>query len=244
MMTQPNFFEAGSPFLQHPLLTAERTSREIDFILEQLELPPAARLLDVGCGFGRHSLELAGRGFAVTAIDPAAAMIAAARERAAAAGVSIDFQQIAAESMAIGEKFEAAICLFTTLGQITTDGDNSALVERVYTALKPGGAFVVEVPQRDTAVSQLKPSDKFGEGERYTAVSRRYDAASRVVTETFELVSPGKKRTYWLQYRLYSRDELKQLLAAAGFTVTAMFGDYAGTPLSTDSPTMVMIGRK
>lgn len=243
-MIQPNFFEAGSPFLQHPLLTAGRTTREIDFILEQIELPAAVRLLDVGCGFGRHSLELAKRGFAVTAIDPAAAMIAAARERAAAAGVSIDFQQVAAETLDLKEMFEAAICLFTTLGQISTAGNNSGLVERAYAALKPGGAFVVEVPQRETAVSQLKPTDKFGEGERYTAVSRRYDAAGYIVTETFELISPEKRRTYCLQYRLYSRDELRSLLTAAGFTVTAMFGDYAGTPLSADSPTMVMIGRK
>ncbi|VAW34300.1 hypothetical protein MNBD_CHLOROFLEXI01-407, partial [hydrothermal vent metagenome] len=86
-----NFFTEGSPFLNHPLLTAVRTAQEVDFIEDQFKLPTGAHILDVGCGFGRHSIELARRGFAVTGIDPAAAMIAAAQKRAAETAVSIDF---------------------------------------------------------------------------------------------------------------------------------------------------------
>ncbi|HFQ94718.1 MAG TPA: class I SAM-dependent methyltransferase, partial [Anaerolineae bacterium] len=164
-----NFFEEGSPFLNHPLLTAERTAVETNFLESQLRLPPGARILDVGCGFGRHSIELARRGYTVTGIDPAAAMIAAAQERAKEAAVSVDFRQARGEEFTTAVPFDAAICLFTSLGQMGPDGDNSALVSRVYDALKPGGLFVVEVPQRDTAVTQLRPSDKFGDGERYTA---------------------------------------------------------------------------
>lgn len=244
MMKQPNFFEAGSPFLQHPLLTAVRTTQEIDFILGQLELPAAARILDVGCGFGRHTVELAKRGFAVTGIDPAAAMIAAARQRAEAEGVSVDFRQMAAESFVADKEYEAAICLFTTLGQVSASSENSQLLERVYAALQPGGWFVVEVPQRDTAVSQLKPSDKFGEGARYTAVSRQYDPENQLVTETFKLVAPEKTDTFLLQYRLFSRAELVDLLTRAGFAVRALFSDYAGGPLTADSPTMLLSAQK
>lgn len=69
-----NFFEDGSPFLAHPLLTAARTAAEVDFIAAELALAAGARLLDVGCGFGRHSIELARRGYAVTGIDPSASL--------------------------------------------------------------------------------------------------------------------------------------------------------------------------
>lgn len=244
MEDQPNFFEAGSPFLQHPLLTAERTAGEVDFLLSELKLAAGARILDVGCGFGRHSVALAQRGYAVTGIDPAAAMIAAARERAEAAAVSVDFQQLPAEQLVAEAAFDAAICLFTTLGQISATGENSALVQRVYAALKPGGQFMVEVPQRQTAVRQMKPSDKFGEGDRYTAVSRRYDPDDRTATEIFTLVAPENTRTYLLRYRLFDRDELTALLAQAGFTVGATYGDYAGAPLADDSAMMLMVGRK
>jgi len=65
---EANFFEPGSPFLKHPLLTPERTAAEIDFILSVLPLEAGDRILDIGCGFGRHSHELARRGFDVLGI--------------------------------------------------------------------------------------------------------------------------------------------------------------------------------
>ena len=62
-MESPNFFRDNSPFLRHPLLTAERTAAEIDFLTPRLGITPTDRVLDIGCGFGRHSIELARRGF-------------------------------------------------------------------------------------------------------------------------------------------------------------------------------------
>ena len=65
------FFSDGSPYLSHPLLTAERTAAEVDEI-ERLVGSVSGRVLDVGCGFGRHSIELASRNADVTGIDPSA----------------------------------------------------------------------------------------------------------------------------------------------------------------------------
>ena len=152
-MEQTNFFEEGSPFLQHPLLTAMRTAREVDFLLSELVLPPRARVLDVGCGFGRHSIELARRGYRVVGIDPSAAMIAAAQERMRnlAASVSIStpldvtFYPLDGQSFVADGQFEAAICLMTTLGQISEHGDNRSMVARIYANLRPGGQLVVRV---------------------------------------------------------------------------------------------------
>ena len=64
-----NFFDDGSPYLGHPLLTAERTATEIDEV-ERLTGSVSGRVLDIGCGFGRHSIELASRFADVTGIDP------------------------------------------------------------------------------------------------------------------------------------------------------------------------------
>ncbi len=240
-----NFFEEGSPFLNHPLLTAERTAVEADFIEAQFSLPAGGgKILDVGCGFGRHSIELARRGYAVTGIDPAEAMIVAAQERADAAGVTVDFRQTAGEQFANYDVFDAAICLFTSLGQMGENGENSGLLGRVYDALKPNGLFIIEVPQRETAVSQLRPADQFGAGERYTAVSRQYNASEQTVTETFRLVAPEGTRSYLLQYRLYTHTQLQTMLTDAGFTLLASYSDYNGTPLTADAPTMILIGKK
>lgn len=243
-MTTPNFFAEQSPFLQHPLLTAERTAKEVDFIVSTLNLLPNARILDVGCGFGRHSIELARRNYEVVGIDPAAAMIAAAQARARVANVSVNFRQVAGESFVAREPFEAALCLFTTLGQISSAGENSGLVAQVYAALRSGGLFIVEVPQREQAVKALQEFDKFGEGERYTTVTRQFNPQRQWVTETFTIVSPEMTKHYLLCYRLYSLTELTTLLEGVGFSVVMTSASYKTSPLSPDSPTMLVVCRK
>lgn len=243
-VTTPNFFDAGSPFLEHPLLTAERTAQEIDFIEKYLALSPGACILDMGCGFGRHSIELARRGYRVTGIDPSAAMIAEARKQAAEAGVSCDFRQERGERFSTDRSFDSAICLFTTLGQISDQGENSGLVEQVHSALYSGATFVVEVPQRETAVNLLKTHEKYGGEKRKAYVYRVYDSQSQVISEEFRIVGEHGEHTYLLKYKLYDRLELETLLSRAGFVVVSAYGDYLGTVLSREHPTMLLVARK
>ncbi len=243
-MAKPNFFETGSPFLVHPLLTDDRTADEVDFLIAELDLPSGARVLDVGCGFGRHSVALAVRGFEVTGIDPAEAMIEAAEARAAQFGASVEFQQAPGDRYMAPGQFAAAICLFTTLGQIDAYGVNENLIPQVYENLQPGGLLAVEVPQRGPTVASLKSTDKYGEGDRYTLVERHYNPGEKTVTESFTKITPEYTRNYLLAYRLYSEPELRALLAGAGFHIQAAYGDYSGTPLAKDSSHMLFIASK
>lgn len=241
-MSNLNFFSEGSPYLQHPLLTRERTVREVDFLLQQMKLTPGAHVLDVGCGFGRHTIELAQRGLEVTALDPSAAMIAAARERAAAAEVTPKFYQVRAEDFRTDRAFDAAFCLFTTLGQVTTGGQSgSELLTSVHNALATGAPFAVEVPQRAQAVRRLKATDTFGQDDAYTKVSRQFDPADSTLEERFVVVSPQEKQVYHLRYRLFSHHELKTLLQTAGFAIRASYGNYADKVLDEDDATMLII---
>ena len=235
-----NFFDTGSPYLNHPLLTAERTTQEVDFLLDQMQLPAGSRILDVGCGFGRHSIELAKRGFNVVGIDPSAAMLAAAQERADAAGVSVAWQQVAAEAFVSEQRFDAAICLFTTLGQVTDEQSNVGLLARVADVLVAGGSFWIEVPQRDAKLATTKMQERFGGGERYTDVQRFWDASSKLFAEQFTLVNPDTTRGYRLVYQLFNEPELRGLLRMTNFTVDNIYADFTGAPLKADSPMMLV----
>ena len=237
------FFSRGSPFLRHPLLTAERTRREIDFLVDALALAPPARVLDVGCGFGRHCIELGRRGYRALGIDPAAAMIEAAEAQAAQAGVDVEFQQAAGEEFTAPEPFDAAICLFTTLGQIAPDSleDNRGLLAAAAQALKADGRFALELPQKRPALAALKPSDRFDGATRYTQVRRSHDAATGIVTESFRLVAPSGEQTYRLRYRLFSHADATDLLAAAGLRVVSRHAGYTCAELTADSPFMLFI---
>jgi SAM-dependent methyltransferase len=246
MSLMPDFFGKNSPYLNHPLLTPERTSAEVDFVMEELNLSTGSSVLDIGCGFGRHSLELARRGCEVLGIDPSPVMIAAASQRAGDIFSSsrLLFRCQKGEAFSADRPFDAAIALFTTLGQISESGDNEALIGKAYEALRPGGRFLVEVPQRDATVAKLREHDRFGGGERYTDVTRHYNSHSHVWTETFQVVSGEVVDEFLLQYRLYSWPEIETLLLNAGFQNLQDFSGYDGRPRTDESPFMLVSASK
>lgn len=212
-----NFFDDGSPYLSHPLLTPERTAAEVDLILEHaLRRAPSrpATALDVGCGFGRHSLELAARGIAAVGVDPSQTMIDHARASAITAGHDVDFRVGTASTIAEENAFDLVICLFTTLGQQTegsataADAD-SELLTAAASASRPGATFVVELPERSRALDMLVTAESLGP----TDVTRRFDESTGVVHERFA----GPAGTFDLSYRLYAADEVTTMLSKAGF---------------------------
>ena len=241
LQQSPNFFGENSPFLNHPLLTPERTAVEIDFVIKALDLSPGMRVLDVGCGFGRHSLELARRGYRVLGIDPSSAMIESARQRAADMfPVSrLDYQVEQGEAFTAEQPFDAAIALFTTLGQVSASGENSGLIAKVFEVLTSGGRFLVEVPQRVAAVANLKTAERFGSEDKYTAITRQYNSHSQYIEEQFHIVDGQNSQDFLLKYRLYSWPELEALFDKVGFRDVKTYSGYDGRPLTAESPTML-----
>ncbi|MGH1492908.1 MAG: class I SAM-dependent methyltransferase [Acidimicrobiales bacterium] len=235
-----NFFGPFSPYLNHPLLTVERTAAEVDQLLLILGLGPGATVLDVGCGFGRHSLEFARRGLQPTGIDPSETMIAAARSAADAEGLAVT---LAASLGAEADRFSGAVAMFTTLGQVGPSGeDNLEILGATAGSLRPGARFVLELPQRDAAVAALVSSEGFGDGENRTDISRQFDPESSRVIERFEVVAGGVSRRFDLAYRLFSATELVTHLQHAGFVdiqLAAKLEDLAAlsnTALSKTEP--------
>ena len=239
----PNFFDAHSPFLNHPLLTPERSRDEVESLISLLDISAPQRVLDLGCGFGRHAVEFAELGFDTTGIDPSAAMIDAATHLASTrsiAGVTFSTDLANAEG-----PFDAAVAMFTTIGQVGADqASNEAIINEVAARLSPGAGLLVEVPQREAAVAQLVAHDAFGSGDNSTTINRRFDPATFRVHETFEVVQDGVERSFDLAYRLFDQTELEQLLTSAGFERIEFFADLDGNQLEASSPTMIALARR
>lgn len=207
-----NFFDAGSPYLSHPLLTAERSAAEVARICS--EIGSTDRVLDLGCGFGRHALAFAARGSQVVGIDPSATMIEAANVAATDAGVAIDFRQADAADFVTDEPFDLVVLLFTTLGQLSrvqADSNHAQVLDRAFGAVRPDGHIVIEVPDRDRAVAALVESEELGP----TTVTRSFDADHSVIHEHFD--SPAGQ--FHLAYRVFDRAELVAEVERAGFVI-------------------------
>lgn len=127
------------------------TAKEIDYIEKACELHGAARILDVGCGFGRHSIELARRQYDVVGVDLSETLISQARENVGDLSVTFDVRDC--RNLSYHGTFDTIICLYDVIGSYRTYEENENIVKGIYKKLKKGGVAVVSVMNMDLTKS-------------------------------------------------------------------------------------------
>lgn len=113
-------------------------------------LPDAGKLLDLGCGTGRLCVDFARKGFTCVGVDLSPVMLAKARENAAAAGVQVEYREGNLVYLAEwpDRSFDAAACLFSTLGMIRGAVNRRKAVAAAFRVIRPGGRLIVHVHNR------------------------------------------------------------------------------------------------
>jgi SAM-dependent methyltransferase len=222
-------------YLDYPFTRGTR--QEVDFLVEALALPPGARVLDVGCGVGRHSLELARRGYRPLGVDISAGMLGAGRRTAAAEGLAVEFVQCDARRLDFGPTFDAAICLCE--GAFGLAGDiagHRAVLAGVARALKPAAPFVL------TAGSALSAA-------RGVAGAAAFDPLTCTLVEETMIRSPaGETKPVTLYTTCFTFRELVWLLEEAGFADVVgygcMPGAFAARPPTLDDFEIMVLARR
>ena len=208
------------------------TLGECDFIEQELGCNKSLNILDVGCGTGRHAVELASRGYQVTGIDLSESMLAKAREKAAAKNLEIDFLRCDARKLPFNAEFDVALMLCEgAFPLMETDEMNFEILQGVSRALKPAGKFIF------TTLNGLFPL--FHSVEKFcnetsdpgTAVYRknRFDLMTfrdHNVTEVIDDL--GHKKVLECHERYYVPSEITWLLKSLGFKVIDIFGARLG----------------
>jgi SAM-dependent methyltransferase len=129
----------GEAYLRYSF--TKGTRQEIDFLVPALGLEPGMRVLDVGCGPGRHANELAARGLRVHGIDVSQRFIDIATEGATAGAT---FERLDARRMVFDAEFDAVICLCQgAFGLMTADDDDAVVLDLMAAALRPGGGLAL-----------------------------------------------------------------------------------------------------
>ena len=137
-----------------PFMTPEQTMREVAFIEASLEATPGAEILDVGCGYGRHAIELVQKGLIVTGLDLSLPLLIKAADDAQRRSVSVNFVHADMRELPFDRKFDGAYCMLTSFGYFDEDA-NLKVAEGVARALKPGGRFLLDIVNRDYVVVRL-----------------------------------------------------------------------------------------
>jgi SAM-dependent methyltransferase len=237
------FWETAAPVLFSQRRWSDAAT-EVEDIASLLGISPGARVLDLCCGVGRHSLELARRGFHVTGVDKTAAYLERARRQAKAEGLDVEFVQDDMRAFCRPDAFDAAINLFTSFGYFENPEDDRQVVMNVYRALRASGSFLLDMMGKEV-LARIFQERHWHEEEglivlQEVAVSENWGW----VENRWIIVQDGEKREFKISHRLYSAAELSALLAECGFDGVDVYGDVKGAPYDHTAKRLVVVAHR
>lgn len=234
------FWEAAAPwmFSRERWLLAES---EVLLVESLLGLTPAARVLDLCCGPGRHSLELAKRGYNVVGLDRTASYLEEARLRAERASLTVGFLQGDARTPAFDAEFDACINMYTSFGYFDDETDDRKMAEAARQALVEGGQFLVNVLSKDTLRTWFQPQNWLRMGNRILLGENRIIGDDGSIENRWTLIDGAAEQTLKFTVRLYSEAEMEALLLAAGFSSVRCYGSLNGEPVGAETRRLVAV---
>jgi len=199
------------------------TRTEVDLFSEILKLSPEDKILDLCCGHGRHSLELARRGFQnVEGLDRSHYLIQKAKVQARKEGLKVKFREGDARKLPYPpDTFDVVMILGNSFGYFETVQDDLRVLKEVFRVLKPWGRVLIDVTDGEYLSKNFKPRswewiDKkhFVCRERSLSLDKQRLISREVITH----VEKGVIADQFYAERLYTRESLKELLKTAGYS--------------------------
>ena len=229
------------------------TVDEVNFIEKEIEYDKSKSILDIGCGTGRHAIELAKRGYEVTGIDLSESQLKRAKEKAKNAGVNVDFLQRDARDFSFDHQFDLVLMICEGgFSLMETDEMNFKILVNAEKALKKGGSFIF------TTLNALFPlyhsvKDFINENSK--------GVASKSLNNTFDLMTfrdhsifttnddSGNEKKLKCDERYYSPSEITWLLKSLNFKEIGIFGCDTGdfdrrNKLTTNHFEMLVVAEK
>ncbi len=229
------------------------TVGECDFIEQELAFNKSLKILDLGCGTGRHSIELAKRGYIVSGIDLSESLIRKAKEKAEAAGVKVEFLMQDARKLTFDNCFDAAIMMCEGgFPLMETDEMNFEILENVSKALKTPSKFIFTTLNGlfplYHSINDFHETGQAEEGAKYK--SEHFDLMTfRDFNITTFTDDAGVEHHLECNERYYIPSEIKWLLRSLGFKKVDIYGAKLGAfsrqdKLSTEDFEMLVIAEK
>jgi 2-polyprenyl-3-methyl-5-hydroxy-6-metoxy-1,4-benzoquinol methylase len=227
------------------------TLQETSFIEQELNHDKTKRILDVGCGTGRHAIELAKRGYQITGVDLSESQLKHAKQKAKDEGVNVDFQIADARHLSFTEEFDVVIMVCEgAFPLMETDEMNFSILQSATNALKKKGKLIF------TTLNALFPlyhsvkdfmNDNLVEG---TSKNNTFDFMTFRDCSTLDVEDDyGNKRTITCNERYYTPPEIAWLLKTLNYSNIAIYGCEVGNfkrdkPLTTEDFEMLIIAEK
>ena len=234
-----DWFESEEYLKVYQHRNSEEAEILVSFILSQINLPAKAKVLDFGCGAGRHALLLAKRGFDVTGVDQSANLLSVAADEAQKNGLHATFIRDDIRTVNFNEKFDLILNVFTSFGYFETDEDNFSLFSNVESHLAHDGTFVFDFLNAENVRHNLTPFSKTEIGDMVIEQTRKIEGNS--VIKEITLHQKGSLKNFRESVRLYSKEELITAINNSNLVVEMIFGSYTGESFDEKSSSRLIL---
>lgn len=226
------------------LLDEEASEKEVDEILLRSTRWPDKRLLDVACGFERHSNLLAGKGFHVTGIDTNPEFLKIARERASKEGISPECMEMDMRELPFEKEFDMVLSLFTSFSYFP-DAENEKVLDGTSRALVPGGVFVLDIVNRDGLLSRGgRGTFVARNGEDMMVTEDSYNPREDRLESRRTCLIGKEKEEMSMTLKLFSLKEITLRLKQNALVIYDVRGNFRGDPFTLTSPRCILYCRK
>ncbi len=213
-------------------------------VMRLLGLKQGAEILDLCCGPGRHSIELAKLGFRVTGVDRTAHYLDVAKAHAATQGVAVEFILQDMRTFRRHAAFDAAINLFTSFGYFEDPEDDRQVLRNLRESLRPGARLVMDMIGKETIARIFTQKDwvEYPDGTLFLA-DRHVLPEWTMMRNRWITIRGGERVEFDFTHRIFSAAELKALMEAEGFIVEGLYGGLDARPYDREAPRLVAVAR-
>jgi len=210
----------------------------------QEPLDSAPKVLDLCCGTGRISAELARSGFDVTGVDITESFLNTAMDDARHEDLSIEYILSDAREFIRPDYFNTVVNLYISFGYFSDQKDDLKIINNAYKSLKNGGSLIIETMGKEIYVRDFVECEWF-ERDGYTVLTEYEPLDSwTLLKNRWILLKDDKKIDKTFTQRLYAASELKTLLAETGFSRVEIYGDWDEKPYDQYAKRLIAVGRK
>ncbi|TVQ11457.1 MAG: class I SAM-dependent methyltransferase [Balneolaceae bacterium] len=202
-------------------------------------------LLDLACGRGRHSLQLAEQGFRVTGLDLSERAIRIAQEKAARVARNRPLFRTGDMRKPLDSRYNAIVNLFTSFGYFEHDDDNLQVLKNVHLMLLTDGWFVQDYLNPQWVRSNLRASENGHIDHTGFSIRRKIEDGFVKKMMTFTDHRTGSTASFTERVKLFDREWFSKAYAAAGLKTCAVYGSYSGDAFDElKSPRIILFSRK
>lgn len=218
-----NFFKGTNCEVWENAVSPEWTLKEVDFLIGELKVKPGQQLLDIPCGPGRHSIELAKRGYKLTGVDISETFIKTLTEKIKTDNLFIETIQADILTVKLNKRYSGAICMGNSFGYFDFDKMKS-FVEKVSSSLEAGSRFIINSGMiAESILLNFSKNKSYTFGNLTMDITNIYNVEDSYMVSHLLYTKEGKMEKHAFKHYVFTLGEVKRLLKLFRFRTVATY---------------------